>query len=278
MNDTLFSNLRSTAIFSTISDEELRNLRGLEERTLKRDEVLVRQGEAAHYFWVLLEGDVKITQTLPDGAEVKLAMIPAGNAFGELPLLANIPNASTLSAETACHLVQMNEEAFWNLMTSHPEVRRTILGNMAQRFQKLQSATIQQEKMASLGTLAAGLMHELNNPGAAAKRASSQLRSNLTRMHELTAKFSKSELTREQKQCMFDLQEHALALRQPIVMNSLDQSDAEEALAEWMEEASIENAWKMAPTLVSIGMKAEDLHCARGGLPWNNIFGCTELA
>ena len=46
-------------------------------------------------------------------------------------------------------------------------------------------------------------------------------------------------------------------------MNSLEQSDAEEALAEWMESANIENAWKMAPTLVSIGMDAKELECAR---------------
>ncbi len=62
---------------------------------------------------------------------------------------------------------------------------------------------------------------------------------------------------------MFDLQEQALAVKQPIRMNSLEQSDAEEALAEWMESANIENAWKMAPTLVSIGMDAKELECVR---------------
>ena len=54
-------------------------------------------------------------------------------------------------------------------MTECPEVRKAILANMAQRLQKMQSTTFQQEKMAALGTLAAGLMHELNNPGAAAR-------------------------------------------------------------------------------------------------------------
>jgi signal transduction histidine kinase len=117
--------------------------------------------------------------------------------------------------------------------------------------------------MVSLGTLAAGLMHELNNPGAAARRAAQQLRENLMRMHELSLKFKECDLTREQKDCMIDLQQQALGVKQPLRMNSLEQSDAEEALAEWMEAANIENAWKMAPTLVSIGMDAKELECAR---------------
>ena len=103
--------------------------------------------------------------------------------------------------------------------------------------------------MAALGTLAAGLMHELNNPGAAASRAASQLRENLLRMHAISAKFSKTPMNEEQKQCMFELQEQVLNVRQPKMMNSLEQSDAEDALVEWMEAANVENAWKLAPTL-----------------------------
>ncbi len=219
LSDALFSQLKSTDIFASMKDEDLRCLSGLEERTLGKDEVLAQQGEAAHFFWVLLHGEIRVAQTQPNGSELTLATIPPGSAFGELPLLANIPNAATISAVNECHLVQINEDAFWNLMKSCPEVRRAILGNMAKRFQKLQSMTVQQEKMASLGTLAAGLMHELNNPGAAARRAASQLRSNLTRMHELTAKFSKTEMDTLQKECIFELQEHALSMKQPIVMS-----------------------------------------------------------
>jgi signal transduction histidine kinase len=271
ISETLFSQLRATSILSSLRDDEIRCLTGFEEVRLKKGDVLVRQGEMAHHFWILLDGQLKLGQTMPDGRELEVASIPAGNAFGELPLLANIPNAVNLTAETPAHLVQLNEDAFWSLMTTCPDVRKAILGNMAKRFQKMQSATIQQEKMASLGTLAAGLMHELNNPGAAARRAASQLRANLMRMHELSAKFSKTELSREQKQCLHDLQEHTLSARQQMVMSSLEQSDAEEALAEWMEGADIENAWKMAPTLVSVGLKAEDLECARSEFPGSTL-------
>jgi CRP-like cAMP-binding protein len=164
ISEALFAQLRATSILSSLRDNEIRCLSGFEELRLKRGDVLARQGETAHHFWILLEGQLALTQTMPDGRDMEVTSIPAGNAFGEVPLLANIPNAVNLVAENACHLVQLNEEAFWGLMTSCPDVRKAILGNMAKRFQKMQSATIQQEKMASLGTLAAGLMHELNNP------------------------------------------------------------------------------------------------------------------
>ncbi len=175
-------------------------------------------------------------------------------------------------------LLQLDEQQFWNLMTTCPGVRKAVLGNMAYRFQKFQSSMVQQEKMAALGTLAAGLMHELNNPGAAAVRAASQLRDNLLRMHRLTAKFSKAHLSDEQKACMFELQEYALAKAKPVQMNSLEQSDAEESLAEWMEGADVEDAWKIAPTLVSIGIDSDELDVCAQRVPRAVFLGCAELA
>jgi signal transduction histidine kinase len=259
----LLAQLRKVPILSSLKDDELHCVEGMGDIHLGKDEFLVHQGEAAHFFWILLEGEIRVFHTQPDGHDGTLYKIESGNAFGEVPLLANIPNGVNLQTTMPSHLLQLDEEQFWSLMTSCPQVRKAILANMSQRFQKLQSITVQQEKMVSLGTLAAGLMHELNNPGAAARRAAQQLRENLMRMHELSVKFKERDLTKEQRHCMVDLQEQALAVKQPLRMNSLEQSDAEEALAEWMESANIENAWKMAPTLVSIGMDAKELECAR---------------
>jgi signal transduction histidine kinase len=263
ISDELIAQLRKVPILSSLKDEELHCIEGVREIHLNAGEAVARQGEVAHFFWILLKGELRVHQTQPDGSDVTLGKIEDGNAFGELPLLTNVPNAGAVETTAPSRLLQLNEDQFWNLMTSCPDVRKAILGNMAYRFQKLQSVTLQQEKMASLGTLAAGLMHELNNPGSAARRAASQLRENLMRMHELSLKFKERDLTLGQKHCMLDLQKQALAIKQPIRMNSLDQSDAEEALAEWMESASIDNAWKMAPTLVSIGMDAGELERVR---------------
>jgi signal transduction histidine kinase len=263
----MMARLRAVPILSSVPEQEIDCLHDARELHLAQGEFIAKQGEAAHCFWILLSGEMRIYQTLPEGREVSLATIPAGTAMGELPLLSNTPYAASVRANEPCELLQFDEQQFWNIMTSCPEVRKAILGNMAYRFQKFQSVIVQQEKMASLGTLAAGLMHELNNPGAAAVRAAAQLRENLMRMHKLTAKFSKSEMSKEQKQCMFELQEYALAKERPLRMNSLEQSDAEEALAEWMENANVEDAWKLAPTLVSIGIDSSELECARSEFP-----------
>jgi signal transduction histidine kinase len=263
VDEALFAKLRQAPLLSSLKDDEIRCLKGIEEICLNPGDVLVRQGELAHYFWILLEGEMGLYQTSPEGEEFMVASMPSGLAFGEVPLLANIPNAVSVRALSHCCLAQFGEESFWSMMTACPEVRKSILGNMASRILKLQSMTIQKEKMASLGTLAAGLMHELNNPGAAARRAASQLRENLMRLHQLSARFSKAEMSAVQKQCLFDLQDQALAGGPPVLMNSLEQSDAEEALAQWLETHNIENAWKIAPTLVAAGLNANQLECTQ---------------
>jgi signal transduction histidine kinase len=263
VNAELIALLRKVPILSSLKDDELHCLEGVQDVHFDKNEVIARQGEISHYFWILLEGELRVSQKTAEQHDMTTAKIEAGSTFGELALLTTVPNSSSVEATVPSHLLQLDEEQFWSLMTSCPQVRKAILGNMAYRIQKIQSTTVQQEKMASLGTLAAGLMHELNNPGSAARRAASQLRENLLRMHELSLKFKERDLTSEQKHCIYDLQKQALATKQPLMMNSLDQSDAEEALAEWMESANIENAWKMAPTLVSIGMNAAELERVR---------------
>jgi len=265
--DALMERLRAVQILQSLPDTELECLRDARQAHLPAGEYIARQGEMARFFWILLEGELKVKQTLPDGREESVTSIQAGTALGEVPLLSNVPNTISVQTAVASVLLQLDEQQFWDLMTSCPGVRKAILGNMAYRFQKFQTIMVQQEKMAALGTLAAGLMHELNNPGAAAVRAAAQLRENLLRMHRLTAKFSKQSMSDEQKACMFELQEFALAKGKIIQMNSLEQSDAEDALAEWLESAAVEHAWKIAPTLVSIGLNADELNCARHEFP-----------
>ena len=259
----ILKQLREVPILASLEEARLHCLDGSAQVRLEEGEVLVRQGEVIRNFCILLEGSLKMSSLGSTGAEQMMYVAEKGTAFGEVPLLANMPSTMTVTAQTACELLMLDEEQFWHLMTECPEVRKAILGNMAMRLAKMQSATFQQEKMAALGTMAAGLMHELNNPGTAARRASSQLRANLMRLHELAARFTRISLTPEQKECILDLQGYALNAQPAASLSSIEQADKEEALSEWLDNAQIEDAWKLAPTLVSIGIDQETLSCTR---------------
>jgi signal transduction histidine kinase len=134
---------------------------------------------------------------------------------------------------------------------------------MSQRLQSYQVEALHREKLISLGTLAAGLMHELHNPGSAAKRASSQLRLNLLRLQQLSLRFSDAPKTALQLECMRALLEHTMAGCSLQAMSTIEQSEAEESMADWLTAAGVENAFSIAPTLVGIGLKEQELACAK---------------
>jgi CRP-like cAMP-binding protein len=224
----LYPLLKQVPILVSLQEDDLDCLDGIQQVHRSAGDIIERQGEVGRFFWILLTGKLRVFTTRPDKIEVTMGTLASGSAFGELPLLGNIQNPSSFQALEPCLLLRFTDEEFWQLMTSCTEVRKAILGN----------------------------------PGAAARRAATQLRENLLRLHELSARFTRNDLTTPQKECLLDLQSHVLSAP-PLQLNSLEQSDAEEALAEWMESANIENAWKIAPTLVTVGIDARELGCAR---------------
>ncbi len=260
--------LRSTSLFAGVSEEALHCLDGAEERRFASDEQVSAQGSTKREFYILLEGSLRVFYTAPEEeTEHVMATVYPGASFGEVQLLTGFPSTSTLRTVGSALVLCLTEDLFWKLLNQSPATRREVLGNLSMRLAKVHSATAQQEKMASLGTMAAGLMHELNNPGAAARRASTQLRDNLTRMHKLSAKWARTQLNEEQKQCMYDLQEYALSARPQVTLSSLEQADAEDTLTTWMEQSGVEDAWKLAPTFVSINLDSDALACAYATVP-----------
>jgi signal transduction histidine kinase len=260
---TLYADLLRVPVFAEMTEENLACLGTVELIEAAAGTDIVPPGSLCDAFYVLLDGEVEIRKFDKEGEPPRSMTMDAGEAFGEMGLLKGTRTGFDLIANTASRIVRFDEEAFWQLMFSCPRVRAAILGNMARRLESYQINAVHREKLASLGTLAAGLMHELNNPGAAALRAASQLRENLARMQEIGLRFTSRPRTQEQLDCMNALQQQAMRRDCCVLMGSLEQSDREEALAEWLDKAGVENAWRIAPGLAEMGMDADRLGCTR---------------
>jgi signal transduction histidine kinase len=269
---SLAAQLQKVPVFSGVSTEDLGCLGPVELIHAEAGADLYDINQARRGFWILLEGELRLQKRQKDGELTLFGTHGAGETFGEVPLLAGKDSEIVVTVLKACSVVYLREELFWKLMFACPHVRMGVLGNMARRLQVYQSQELHREKLISLGTMAAGLMHELNNPGAAARRAASQMRENLSNMQQISLRMcSQDVMTNGQAECLRILQEQALQPRKQSAMSSLDQADAEDELASWLETHGIENAWKLAPTLSGIGFNEQTLECAQHEFPGNTL-------
>ena len=206
--------------FDAISGPAGTSIDKVDRVTIPAGTVLVEAGQPWLYYWLVLQGEMRADRPESDGAMTMVGVAHAGEAFGEVPLLTGNPFSTfRITALQDSVLVRFSEQDFWSLLACCPDVRKNVLADSALRLQAYQVEALHREKLVSLGTLAAGLMHELHNPGSAAKRAASQLRENLLRLQELSLRSAGKAKTPAQLQCMKDLLEHAV---QPRAMVTAD--------------------------------------------------------
>ena len=259
----LADQLRQTRPFAETGFDEIAGIERVDRVEGVAGTVLVEPGEPLSY-WLVLEGETMAERHEQDGTRTIVGYALEGEGFGETPILSGKSHmAFTITAVKDSRLLRFSEESFWSLMACCPTVRKVALANMAQRLQTYQVEALHREKLVSLGTLAAGLMHELNNPGAAAKRSASQLRENLKRLQELSLRSASKPKTTLQLECMHTLLEHAMKSCTLSALSSLDQADAEEAMGAWLDAAGVENAFSISPVLVEFGFDPPQLDCAR---------------
>jgi signal transduction histidine kinase len=256
--------LPHTRLFAATPFDEIIGIDRVDRITVKTGAVLIESGEPWEFYWLVLEGEVLAKRPEPDGNWTLVGIVHAGEGFGEVPLLNGRPvSMFRVFASQDSVLLRFSEQDFWSMLACCPAVRKNILADSAQRLQSHQVEALHREKLVSLGTLAAGLMHELNNPGAAAKRSAAQLRENLLRLQEISLRGSAKPKTPEQIGCMKGLLDHALHGCNLKAMSSLDQADAEETMSEWLAQSGVENAWTIGPSLVSMGFDRHEIACVQ---------------
>lgn len=259
-------------MFPDVPEEELTCLLAeADDEELPAGTLIVDENEPFDSFIILLAGKVRVTRRDAQGHFFANKVVEAPSFMGEVVLLTSMPSQMAVKTETATHGLRLQAEAFWRVLSRCPRLRAAIIKEMTIRVRGMQAQQSQQEKMAMLGTMTAGLMHELNNPGSAARRAASHLRDNLQRMHLLARSFSEQGHSSQQRSCLTVLQERVLQTRSDACMSSLQQADAEEALGEWLDEHGVAKAWETAPVLVSSGIQPSDMECLSAAFPGPEI-------
>ncbi|QSQ12724.1 sensor histidine kinase [Myxococcus landrumensis] len=246
--------LRTLPLFADVGPEEAEWVRG--ESTLlelQPQEWLGREGESSA-FYLILEGSLRITKTV-GGVETLISVFGTGEFFGEVPLLLGQCFLSSSRAITHCRLLRLSNQAFWRMLAECPTAHREILKKMAERMKSLQSISLQQEKLASLGTLAAGLAHELNNPVSAVMRGVRALADRLGELPALALSLDCRTLSEPQVRAL----ESRASVLEPMARSPLDRGDEEDALARWLDARGVEDAWVLAPELVESGLSLERL-------------------
>ena len=111
----------------------------------------------------------------------------------------------------------------------------------------------------SLGKLSAGLAHELNNPASAVRRGAQSLREAVTRLSEANLRLNHQLLDEGQLTALAAREVQWLNCATTSPADPLEQSDREQAIADWLEQHGVPEGWTIAPSLAEAGLSPGQL-------------------
>jgi len=245
------------SMFPRLSVDRVRELCSEgDELSLEDGQVIFAEGEKNYSFFVVLEGKIRVTKNL-GREELLLVVHEPGQFTGEISLLIGAPAIATGRAEGPSKVLRFTNPQFRRMIADCPELADQVLTAFVARAREVGVTLIQQEKMAALGKVAAGLAHELNNPAAAMVRTVRSLRSAVSRVASLGMKYD-CRFSDAERETIDHVQQYVRDhASDPETLSPLERSDLEELLATWLDENGVADGWEMAPAMVSAGLTPE---------------------
>jgi signal transduction histidine kinase len=173
--------LRRIPLFAALDEEDLDWIAGSAAHVdVPAGEVLTNEGDPGDAMFAIVAGELDIVKRSRN-AEVPIARLGPGEIVGEMAVLEALPrNATVLAATDAC-VVRIGRDVVLELVQTRPAAALSMIRTVMGRLRNTEAMLREREKLAALGTLSAGLAHELNNPAAAVQRSSRLLRDALGR-------------------------------------------------------------------------------------------------
>jgi len=254
MNPT--DRLRTVPLFAGLTEDDLARLcRDAEEISLSAGDRLFAEGDDGDQAFVIAEGDVEIMKHSPS-RDVLLAVRHAGEVIGEMALLENAPRMATARARTDATLIGIRKQQLDGLLDTSNSAARAMFGVLLTRWRETEARLRQSDKMAQLGTLTAGLAHELNNPAAAVSSAADELGAAVEAYAAARQEAARLGIPEAVSTLLTEIEASGGAR---VRLDAIDRSDAESAVEAWLDGRPVAEPWRLAPALVSIGVGPERL-------------------
>ncbi|NUS16175.1 MAG: histidine kinase [Streptomyces sp.] len=254
--------LRSLFLFEHLSSEQLDRLCASGRIESVEPGPVYAEGDAATCFYVLLEGTVVTSRRVgSDDVEVNRTSMRGVYAGAFQAYLGDrVPQLYTnsLRVTVPSRFFVMSADEFARIMRDWFPMAVHLLEGLFFGNQTFQQVVSQRERLLALGSLSAGLTHELNNPAAAALRATSALRDRVAGMRHKLKILAGGPYRQSDLDTLIGVQERAVErIAKAQELSPLETADQEDAVADWLDGHGIRGGWDLAPVFVQAGLDEE---------------------
>ncbi|PQP25377.1 ATP-binding protein [Rhodococcus opacus] len=284
--------LRTLFLFEKLTDHQLEQLCEKGHVELIEPGPVFAEGEVATCFYVLIEGELVLSK-LSGGEEIEFSRTSQRGVYSgawQSYLGDRAPQTYTASMRVTApsKFFVLDADRFGQLMREWFPMAVHLLEGLFFGNQNAKQVVDQRERLLALGSLSAGLTHELNNPAAAAVRATASLRDRVSHMRQKLSVIASGVYDRQALATLIRLQEETaeLVAKAP-TLTPLEASDREDELGDWFDDHGVSGGWDLAPTFVQAGLdvpwlerivaSVDDESMVESAIRWLNYTIETEL-
>jgi signal transduction histidine kinase len=254
--------LRTLFLFEKLTEDQLRWLCERGRVSLIDPGPVFAEGTPATCFYLLLEGTIAMSRRVgTDDIEVNRTSqrgVYAGAFTAYMGDRVNQIYMNSVKAIEPSRFFVLDADTFAEMMNDWFPMAVHLLEGVFFGTKNTQQAIGQRERLLALGSLSAGLTHELNNPAAAAVRATAALRERVAGMRHKLGMIASGKWDKTTLVTLIRLQEEAAEkVPKAQALSPLEASDREDAIADWLEGHGCHDGWQLAPTFVAAGLDTE---------------------